>query len=207
MLSEDSFTTIASLSKGIYREKGSRFIALAYPVNSGEEVKEKLAEWRKEFHDAHHHCFAYCLGKDQQNYRMNDDGEPSGSAGRPIYGQILSYGLTNILIVVVRYYGGTKLGIPGLINAYRTAAKDALSQASIVVKTLRVLFEIGFEYAAMNEVMRTLKEENATILSQTFDNHCMLTFSIRKNLSGKILSRLEKVRGLTIQQGELMNSG
>jgi uncharacterized YigZ family protein len=199
MLSEDSYKTVASLSKGIYREKGSRFVALACPVTSEDEIKEQLAKWRKEFYDAQHHCYAFRIGKDQEVYRVNDDGEPSGSAGRPIYGQILSHELTNILIVVLRYFGGTKLGIPGLINAYKTAAKEALGQASIVVKTINVSYEISYDYITMNEVMKTLKDDNATIIDQTFDNRCILSFSVRRDRIGKILSRLEKISGIIIK--------
>jgi uncharacterized YigZ family protein len=206
MLSEDSYKTVASLSQGIYKEKGSRFVALACPVNSEEEIKMQLAKWRKEYHDAQHHCYAFRIGKDHEVYRVNDDGEPSGSAGRPIYGQILSNELTNILIVVLRYFGGTKLGIPGLINAYRTAAKEALGQASIVVRTINVCFEISYDYLAMNEVMSTLKDDNATILNQTFDNRCKLSFMVRRNRAVKILSRLEKINGISISQESVFYS-
>ena len=199
MLSEDSYKTVASLSQGIYRDKGSRFVAFACPVNSEDDIKEQLAKWRKEFYDAQHHCYAFRIGKDQEVYRVNDDGEPSGSAGRPIYGQILSHELTNILIVVLRYFGGTKLGIPGLINAYKTAAKEALGHASIVVKTINVGYEISYDYVSMNEVMKTLKDDNATIIDQTFDNRCILSFSVRRNRIGKILSRLGKINGIVIK--------
>ena len=199
MLSEDSYKTVSSLSQGIYKEKGSRFVALAYPVNSEDEIKDQLTKWRKEYHDAQHHCYAFRLGKDHQVYRVNDDGEPSGSAGRPIYGQILSNDLTNILIVVIRYFGGTKLGIPGLIKAYKTAAKEALDQATIVEKTINVRVEIRYDYLAMNEVMKTLKDDSATILNQVFDNNCKLTFSIRRSRIDKILSRLQKINGISIK--------
>jgi uncharacterized YigZ family protein len=199
MLAEDSYKTVTSLSQGIYKEKGSRFIALAYPVYSEDEIKEQLTKWRKEYHDAQHHCYAFRLGKDHQVYRVNDDGEPSGSAGKPIYGQILSKDLTNILIIVIRYFGGTKLGIPGLINAYKTAAKEALDQATIVEKTINVRYEIRYGYLSMNDVMKTLKEESATILDQAFDNRCQLTFSIRRNRIDKILSRLQKINDVSIK--------
>jgi uncharacterized YigZ family protein len=200
MLSEDSYKTVMSLTQGIYKEKGSRFIALAYPVNSEEEIKEQLTKCRKEYHDAQHHCYAFRLGKDHQVYRVNDDGEPSGSAGKPIYGQILSNDLTNILIVVIRYFGGSKLGIPGLINAYKTATKEALDQATIVVKTINGRIEIGYDYLSMNEVMKTLKEESAAILDQTFDNRCKLTFSIRRNRIDKMITRLQKINGVSIKK-------
>lgn len=199
MLTKDSYKTVTTLSQGIYKEKGSKFIALAYPVYSEDEIKEQLTKCKKEYHNAEHHCYAFRLGKDHPVYRVNDDGEPSGSAGKPIYGQILSYDLTNILIIVIRYFGGTKLGIPGLINAYKTAVKEALDQATIVEKTINIRVEIRYDYLAMNEVMKTLKDDNATILDQAFDNHCKLTFSIRRTRIDKILSRLQKINGISIK--------
>jgi uncharacterized YigZ family protein len=199
MLSDDSYRTITGLSQGVYKEKGSKFIALAVPVYSEEEVKSKLAGWRKEYHDARHHCYAYRLGLDNPVYRVNDDGEPSGSSGKPIYGQILSMNLTNILIVVVRYFGGTKLGIPGLINAYRTAARDALERATIVVKNITENYAIRYNYEEMNDVMRILKEEGADILRQDFNNTCGIQFSIRRNSGKKLSERLKKINGLSIE--------
>jgi len=206
MLPEDSYKTVSSISQGIYKDKGSRFIALACPVKSENEVKEQLSKWRNEYHDAQHHCYAFRLGKDHPVYRVNDDGEPSGSAGRPIYGQILSCDLTNILIVVIRYFGGTKLGIPGLINAYKTAAREALDKSTIVEKTIDLNFEISYDYLAMNEVMKTLKEENAAILVQTLDNTCFLTFSIRRNRADKILGHLQKIHGIMIRPEKVIYS-
>jgi uncharacterized YigZ family protein len=160
MFFDDTYQTISSSSQGIYKEKGSKFIALAFPVSSEKDIKMQLAALRKEYHDARHHCYAYCLGYDKSAWRVNDDGEPSGTAGKPIFGQIQSKDLTNILIVVMRYFGGIKLGIPGLINAYRTAAKEALGQASIVTRMVEEIYEVCFEYPLMNDVMKILKEEH-----------------------------------------------
>jgi uncharacterized YigZ family protein len=194
MLFDDTYQTIASSSKGIYKEKGSKFIALAFPVSSEEDIKTHLAALRKEYHDARHHCYAYCLGYNKSAWRVNDDGEPSGTAGKPIFGQIQSMDLTNILIVVIRYFGGIKLGIPGLINAYRTAAREALGHASIVEQTVEEIHEICFEYPMMNDVMKILKEEHADILRQEFENTCKIRFSIRRSSGVKITSRLQKIQ-------------
>jgi len=195
MIFDDTYQTISSTSQGIYKEKGSKFIAHAFPVSSEEDVKEKLSALRKEYHDARHHCYAYCLGPDRAAWRVNDDGEPSGTAGKPIHGQILSKDLTNILIVVIRYFGGIKLGIPGLINAYRAAARDALEQARIVTRTVEEIYETRFGYPVMNEVMKILKEENAGIIEQEFENDCRIRFSIRQSSGSKIISRLQKIQG------------
>jgi uncharacterized YigZ family protein len=194
MVSADTYQTISSSSRGIYKEKGSKFIALAFPVSSEEDIKIQLAALRKEYHDARHHCYAYCLGYEKTAWRVNDDGEPSGTAGKPIFGQIQSMGLTNILIVVIRYFGGIKLGIPGLINAYRTAAREALGQTSIVVRTVEEIYVVCFEYPLMNDVMKILKEEQADIFRQEFENTCKIRFSIRRSSGVKITSRLQKIQ-------------
>jgi uncharacterized YigZ family protein len=198
MLFDDTYQTISSPSQGIYKEKGSKFIALAFPVTSEDEIKMQLAVLRKEYHDARHHCYAYCLGYDKSAWRVNDDGEPSGTAGKPIFGQIQSKDLTNVLIVVIRYFGGIKLGIPGLINAYRTAARDALEQASTVTRIVSESYEVQFEYPLMNDVMKILKEEHADILGQEFENACKIRFSIRRSSGTKITSRLQKIQGLNV---------
>jgi uncharacterized YigZ family protein len=198
MLFDDTYQTISSTSRGIYKEKGSKFIALAFPVSSEEDIKMRLALLRKEYHDARHHCYAYCLGADKSAWRVNDDGEPSGTGGKPIFGQIQSMDLTNVLIVVVRYFGGIKLGIPGLINAYRTAAREALENASIITETVEELYEISFEYLRMNEVMRILKEEHAVILGQDSGNACKIRFSIRRSFGLKITERLQKITGIKV---------
>ena len=196
MLFDDTYQTISSTSQGIYKEKGSKFIALAFPVSSEEDIKMKLAVLRKEYHDARHHCYAYCLGYDKSAWRVNDDGEPSGTGGKPIFGQIQSRDLTNVLIVVVRYFGGIKLGIPGLINAYRTAARDALDQASIVTRMVEEIYEVTFEYSLMNDVMKIVKEEHAEILFQDFENSCRIRFSIRRSSGMRITGRLQKIQGI-----------
>jgi uncharacterized YigZ family protein len=196
MLFDDTYKTISSSSQGIYKEKGSKFIAFAFPVTSEESVKVQLATLRKEYHDARHHCYAYCLGYDKSAWRVNDDGEPSGSAGKPIFGQIQSKDLTNVLIVVIRYFGGIKLGIPGLINAYRTAAREALAESLIVTRTIEENYEVSFEYPLMNEVMKILKEEHADISGQESENTCKIRFSIRRSSGVKITSRLQKIQSL-----------
>ncbi len=198
MMFEDTYHTITAPSKGIYKEKGSKFIAIAYPVHTEEEVKEKLEEVRKEYHDARHHCYAYVLGFDKSAHRYNDDGEPSGTAGRPIFGQIQSKNLTNILIIVVRYFGGTKLGVSGLITAYKTSSKEALESADIISQTVNDVYEISFEYPLMNEVMRVIKDEEIKILEQDFQLSCKLKFSIRKNFSNRIYERFRKIHGVKI---------
>jgi len=198
MLPDDTYKTISAVSKGSYKEKGSRFLAFVFPVKSEEEIKEKLAMLRKEYHDARHHCYAYRLGFDKSVFRINDDGEPSGTAGRPIYGQIVSHDLTLILIVVIRYFGGIKLGIPGLINAYKAAAKDALDKTSIITKLIFEEYQVRFDYTIMNSVMKVLKEEEAVIIRQEFENSCKLDFSIRKNSGNRILARLQKISGVSV---------
>lgn len=198
MLTEDTFLTISSSSKGIYKEKGSKFIALAFPVSSEDDIKRHLNLLRKEHHDARHHCYACCLGYDKSAWRANDDGEPSGTAGKPIYGQIQSNNLTNILIVVIRYFGGIKLGIPGLINAYRTAAKRAIDKATIVTRTIEERYEICFEYPLMNDVMKILKEEHTNMIEQESENTCKIRFSIRRSHGTKITGRLQKIKGIKI---------
>ncbi|MGE5424630.1 MAG: IMPACT family protein [Syntrophothermus sp.] len=198
MISEDTFITIARETQGSYREKGSKFIAFAFPVTSEDEIKDRLALLRKEYFDARHHCYAWCLGHDKSQYRINDDGEPSGSAGRPIFGQIQSLNLTNILVVVIRYFGGVKLGIPGLINAYRTATREALDVNTLVTKTVDDQLQVIFEYLRMNEVMRILKDPQVKILSQEFDNQCNIGFSVRRSVSPRIISGLEKIEGISV---------
>lgn len=197
-LFSDSYKTIEGPSKGLFRDRGSRFIALAYPVTTTDEIKSILDELRKEYHDARHHCYAYMLGSDRQVWRSNDDGEPSGSAGRPILGQINSNELTDILIVVVRYFGGTLLGVSGLINAYKTAAADAISNAVVVERRVHIALRITFPYLGMNEVMKVLKEENAEQSAQSFDSECSLIISFPVSASEKIEGRLKKIKDLVI---------
>jgi len=198
MLFEDTYKTIENISEGLFKDRGSKFIAHAIPVNKESQVKEHLSALRKKYHDARHHCYAYQLGFDKSSYRINDDGEPSGTAGKPIFGQILSHDLTNILIVVVRYFGGTKLGIGGLINAYKTSAKDALNNAKIIEKTINEVYEIIYDYPIMNTVKKIIKEENIMQTSQKFDLNCKIIFSIRKNNSLRIYEKFKKIKGLKI---------
>lgn len=199
MESSDEYKTIQAASEGIYKEKGSKFIAYAYPIESEEETKEIIDSLKRQYYDARHHCFAWQLGMDGMNFRTNDDGEPSGTAGKPIHGQILSHELTNILIVVVRYFGGTKLGTSGLIQAYREAAADAIANAEIITKTIDNCYTILFEYADMNDVMRIIKEEEPNIHHQKFDLNCEIELSIRQSRSDAIMSRFSKVESLKIK--------
>jgi uncharacterized YigZ family protein len=192
-LLEDTYQTISSKAEGLYKEKGSKFIALAFPVTSEEEVKEILASLRKEYHDARHHCYSYIIGFKGEHWRANDDGEPSGTAGRPIHGQIQSFNLTNTLIVVIRYFGGTKLGVSGLINAYKTAASDALEHASVVVNTVKDVYRITFGYLAMNDVMKLVKDENLSLMEQNFDTSCFITVGMRQSRTESILGKIEKI--------------
>lgn len=198
METKDTYLSVKSETQGTYREKASRFIAFATPVSTEEEAKERLASIRKSYHDANHHCYAYRLGPTGDVYRINDDGEPSGTAGRPIFGQIQSRGLSDVLVVVTRYFGGTKLGVPGLIHAYRTAAEDALSKGIVVNKTLTDSIGVTFEYAKMNDVMKILKEPGIAILSQESGQVCTVRFSVRRSKSEEVRHRLSKIINISI---------
>lgn len=189
----DEYKTIAEKSEGIFREKGSKFLAFAFPVETEDEISVFRAELRKKYFDARHHVYAFQLGVENQVYRASDDGEPSNSSGPPVLGQIRSYGLTNILIVVVRYFGGTKLGIPGLINAYKSAAKNALDNAKIVEKKVVMAVKIGFSYQSLNEVMKILKTDGVKIKNQVFDNQCLIELNINKSNFEQITEQLTKV--------------
>lgn len=187
----DTYHSIAGPSEGLFKDNGSRFIALAYPVESEEEVKGIVAALKKEYHDARHHCYAYRIGKDGQKWRANDDGEPSGSAGRPILGQIDSAGLSDILIVVVRYFGGIKLGIPGLIRAYKTSSADALSNATAIVKTAADWYRLGFSYDQMPGVMKILKDMDIPQRARDFGEECSVEVRIRLCIAAEFLERIE----------------
>lgn len=193
---DDTYLTISRTSEGIYKEKMSKFLAFAIPVVSVEEVKTQLEKYQKEYYDARHVCWAYMLGHERTNFRSNDNGEPSGTAGKPILGQINSAGLTDILIIVVRYFGGIKLGTSGLIVAYREAAAEAIAANEIVERQVEDEIRFGFEYPLMNEVMRIVKEENPTIISQLFDMDCEMTLRIRRSLMENLKNRLSKIDGL-----------
>lgn len=192
-LFEDTYLTIERPSEGIFRDKGSKFIAYAYPFKKEKDLKEIIATLKSLHPKARHHCWAYRLGTDRSVFRLNDDGEPSGTAGRPILNVLLSKDLTNILVVVVRYFGGTLLGVPGLINAYKMATQEALAEVEIVEKTVNDVYDLSFEYLQMNDVMRLLKEEEIGVLNQQFDNNCVITVEIRKNLVNTVLSKLDKI--------------
>lgn len=192
----DTFRTIKNISKSIYTEKRSKFLAFAIPVESVEEVKAIVSEYQKEYYDARHVCYAYMLGAERLDFRANDNGEPSGTAGKPILGQINSNELTNILVIVVRYFGGIKLGTSGLIVAYRQAAADAIAEAEVIEKTVDEDISFIFEYPFLNDVMRIVKEENPQIISQGYDSDCTMTLRIRKGMIPKLKSRLEKIETL-----------
>ena len=194
----DVYLTIAAPAEGIYKEKGSKFLAFAYPVNSEEEIKAILAGLRKEYFDARHHCYAYQLGASGHQYRANDDGEPNHSAGDPILGQIRSAGLTNILVVVIRYFGGIKLGVSGLINAYRTAAAEAIKAAETVEKVETAPLEVLFDYEQMNIMMSLIKEYKLEMLTQDFNITCRLVLAVRKNLLETVLAKLEGIARVKI---------
>jgi len=195
----DTYKTITTLAEGIYKEKGSKFLSFAIPVGDVEEVKDIVKEFRKRFFDARHVCYAYMLGVEKTEFRANDDGEPSGTAGRPILGQINSRELTNVLVIVVRYFGGILLGTGGLVTAYKEATADALHQAEIIEKTVEVTVTVHFDYMLMNNVMRIVKDTNAIVVSQDFDNDCIMQISIRKQDAELLTAKLEKVIGLTIE--------
>lgn len=196
MESTDSYKTIEGISEGLYTEKRSKFLSFAIPVRNVDEVKAYVAEYQKKFYDARHVCYAYMLGPKRLDFRANDNGEPSGTAGKPILGQINSNELTDILVIVVRYFGGIKLGTSGLIVAYRLAAAEAISAATVVEKTVDEDVTFFFEYPFMNDVMRIVKEENPQIVSQGYDTDCAMTLRIRSGLMPKLKARLEKVETL-----------
>lgn len=195
----DSYFTIKTPSEGIYKEKGSKFIAFAYPIYSEEEFKEHLAQLKKDYHDARHHCYAFRLGLSENEYRYSDDGEPNNSAGKPIYGQLLSSNITNIAIIIIRYFGGTKLGVGGLITAYKEAAKDAISNAKIVKRTVNHYYKIKFDYLAMSDVMGFVKLNNINITNQVFENSCLIEFNIRIQKAEQMISELEKIEDVKIE--------
>jgi uncharacterized YigZ family protein len=195
---EDTFKTIEKPSEGLFKDKGSRFISYAFPVNSEEEIREIVQSIKKEHHSARHHCYAWRLGAEKSLFRANDDGEPSSTAGKPILGQIQTFDLTNILIVVVRYFGGTLLGVSGLINAYRNAALDAVNQAVIIEKLVEKWLLIEFDYLAMNEVMKVFKDEKLPQIDPQFDLRCKINTPIRIGESDRIEAMLLKIESVQI---------
>ena len=193
MLFEDTYFTIEKPGEGIFRDRGSKFLGYAYPITSDQNIKDIIAKLKQEHPKANHHCWAIRWSTDRSVFRINDDGEPSGTAGRPILNTLLSRNLTNVAVVVVRYFGGTLLGVPGLINAYRTAAELALNETKVIEKTVNDIYTILFDYQQMNDVMRIVKEDNLEVLKQQFDNNCELTVSIRKMQVNQVLGRLQKL--------------
>ena len=190
---DDSYKTIAKPAEGSYSEKRSKFLAYAFPVQNEQEVKQRLAEIQKKHWDARHHCYAYILGPRKDAYRLNDNGEPSGTAGRPIYGQLLSKDVTNTLVIVVRYFGGIKLGVSGLQNAYKVAAREALDAADIVERTIQETFRVTFEYVKMNDIMQILKDPEVQVLDRQSYMQCVYTISVRQRDADRITEALRKV--------------
>lgn len=187
---------IESSVQGSFKDRGSRFIGIAIPVLTEQEVKRELETLKKQYFDATHHCYAYILGADKSAWRVNDDGEPSGTAGRPIHGQILSANLTNILVVVIRYYGGTKLGVPGLINAYKSAAREAIGNATIITCIVKEVYQLDYDYILMNEVMKIVKEEGVEVLKTEFGMKCVMQIAIRKQHADKVCTRFHRLSSL-----------
>ncbi|KXB51750.1 YigZ family protein [Bacteroidales bacterium KA00344] len=191
---EDSYKTITSIGEGYYTEKRSKFLAFAHHVETPEEAMEIVDSYRRKYHDARHCCYAYVIGADRSIFRANDDGEPSSTAGKPILGQINSNELTNIVICVIRYYGGVNLGTGGLIVAYRTAAADAIQHCMVEERLVEEEIKFSFSYPMMNSVMRVVKDMGARIVAQNFQEHCELSLAIRKSLASEMCARLEQIR-------------
>ena len=199
MEGNDVYKTITAAAEGEYSEKRSKFLAFIHPVHTVDEVKEQVEFYQKKYYDARHCCYAYMLGHERKDFRANDNGEPSGTAGKPILGQINSYGLTDVLIVVIRYFGGIKLGTSGLIQAYKAAAIEAIQAARIIEKTVDEEITFFFEYPFMNSVMRIVKEEEPSIVLQGYEHDCSMTLRIRKGSMPRLKSRLEKVETLRFE--------
>ena len=198
MTQDDTYNMLATPGEGLYKEKGSKFIASAFTVMNEDKAKAAITEIRKKYFDARHHCFAYMIGPDKKVFRASDDGEPSGTAGKPILNQILSKDVTNVCVVVTRYFGGIKLGTSGLINAYKTASREALDNAQVVEKTINEIYSLEFEYPLMNDVMRIMKEENLDTLNPRFEMDCYMEFSTRKNAASKIAEKFSNLYGVKI---------
>jgi uncharacterized YigZ family protein len=199
MLFQDTYKTIESSAEGIFRDRGSKFIGYAYPIHAEEEIKSIIQNLKTEHPKARHHCWAMRLSPDRSLFRINDDGEPSGTAGRPILNTLLSHDLTQVLVVVVRYFGGTLLGVPGLINAYKTAAQEAINAANIIKKTINDHYRLQFDYLQLNEVMKVIKDEHLTIVNQQMDNSCELVVEIRQKAVNQLIAQFEKIPNLSIQ--------
>lgn len=197
-LQTDEYLTISKPAEGLFKAKGSKFIAYAFPVLTENDIKKALETVRSIHPKARHHCYAWKLGLDENKYRANDDGEPSGSAGRPIYGQIRSKKLTNVIVVVVRYFGGTLLGVPGLIEAYKKSTFDALDSVEIVKKEIKALFEIKFTYQQMNAVMSAVKKGNLKVINKSFTETCVLVIEMRQNAVVDFEKTFAKIDGVKI---------
>ncbi|MBO4753370.1 MAG: YigZ family protein [Bacteroidales bacterium] len=198
---DDTYKTITQTSEGLYKEKMSKFLSFAVPCRSAQEALEIVKLYRNEYCDARHCCWAYMIGPERKEFRSNDDGEPSGTAGKPILGQINSFELTNLVVIVVRYFGGIKLGTSGLIEAYRTAAQEALSAAQVEERLIEEELQVAFEYPLMGDVMRIVKEEGATVLAQDFQLSCRLHLSLRRGQMPHMRQRFENLYGATIVNG------
>ena len=196
---KDSYLTIEGNAEAIFMEKSSKFLCYAFHVESEEEIASHLERLRKQYYDATHHCYAWRLGPFGERFRANDDGEPSSTAGKPILGQMLSREVTNCLIVVGRYFGGTKLGVPGLIAAYKESAAAALDASKVVERTVDTRIRVEFSYVVMNDVMRIIKEEQPVVESQTFDNLCSMMLAVRNSKADVVLGRLRKVEGAIVE--------
>ena len=197
-LFDDTYRTIAEPADGIFRDKGSKFIAYAYPFRDENKLKEIIAQLKAEHPKARHHCWAYRLTPDRSIFRVNDDGEPSGTAGRPILNVLLSQDITNVLVVVVRYFGGTLLGVPGLINAYKTATQEAIDVAEVVERTVNDVYAVHFDYLQMNDVMKIVKEYDLKVLSQNFDTSCTIHVEMRKLQVNEVVGKFETIEGIEV---------
>jgi uncharacterized YigZ family protein len=198
MLFDDTYRTIKKPAEGLFRDRGSKFLGFAYPLNSENDLKNILTQLKSDHPKANHHCWAFRLGIDRSVFRLNDDGEPSGTAGRPILNTLLFKDLTNMVVVVVRYFGGTLLGVPGLINAYKAATEDAISHAVIIQKTVNDVYILQFDYLQMNDVMKVIKDEGLEIMSQDLDTNCKVMVSIRKTMVNAVLGRFDKINGVKV---------
>ncbi len=199
MLFDDTYKTILKPSTGTFSDKGSKFLAFVYPIRSESEIKEIVNALRKQHPKANHYCWAFRLSPDRSVFRVNDDGEPSGTAGRPILNTLLSYDVTNVVAIVVRYFGGTLLGVPGLINAYKKSTTEALNNIEIVELAITSVYEINFDHSQINEAMKIVKDEGLKIRNQTFDNLCTIQLEIRLSAQEKTLDRFKKIMGLNVK--------
>ncbi|MBP9994201.1 MAG: YigZ family protein [bacterium] len=199
MMFEDTYKIITTEGEGLYKEKGSKFVAVAFPVRTEADVKARVAAIRKKYFDAKHHCYAFMIGPDKSCYRSSDDGEPSGTAGKPILNQILSKDVTNVCVVVTRYFGGQLLGVPGLINAYKTSAREALDNCTVVEKTVDEVYALEFDYPLLNDVMRVLKEENLEQQNPKYEMRCYLEISVRQKESDRIIEKIKRLFGVDVK--------